>query len=192
MKSIHERLDSLEKIMTEPSFLANKGLGNEVGFYVFDYHPSDELLVRERVKSLVDKHQNGDFTLDSFDLYDIILDLLEEEDFRELCEEFEEQKGFHEITSAVNEMLRMEDDNENNLLLSTIKENMREKSVVLLTGVGKCFPLLRSHKVLNNLHQFITENPVVMFFPGEYTGTSLELFHQIKDDNYYRAFRIVD
>jgi hypothetical protein len=29
-----------------------------------------------------------------------------------------------------------------------------------------------------------------MFFPGRYTGQSLELFGLLKDDNYYRAFNI--
>jgi hypothetical protein len=30
-----------------------------------------------------------------------------------------------------------------------------------------------------------------MFFPGEYSGQELRLFGTIKDDNYYRAFRLV-
>ncbi|MFZ2746924.1 MAG: BREX protein BrxB domain-containing protein [Lactococcus raffinolactis] len=31
-----------------------------------------------------------------------------------------------------------------------------------------------------------------MFFPGKYDGQSLMLFSEIKDDNYYRAFKLVD
>ena len=34
--------------------------------------------------------------------------------------------------------------------------------------------------------------PVVMFYPGKYDGQALMLFSKIKDDNYYRAFRLVD
>ncbi len=30
-----------------------------------------------------------------------------------------------------------------------------------------------------------------MFFPGEYTS-ELRLFGEIKDDNYYRAFRLIE
>jgi len=33
--------------------------------------------------------------------------------------------------------------------------------------------------------------PVVMFFPGEYSGQDLHLFGTVKDDNYYRAFQLV-
>lgn len=86
----------------------------------------------------------------------------------------------------------MEEDNQNNEILAHIKNNTPKGSIVFLIGVGKCFPILRSHKILNNLHQFIDEVPVVMFFPGKYDGQSLMLFSEIKDDNYYRAFKLVD
>ena len=109
-----------------------------------------------------------------------------------LCDELEKNKGLSEIIIAINEMLRMEEDNQNNEILAHIKNNIEDNSIVFLTGVGKCFPFLRSHKVLNNLHQYIDNVPVVMFFPGEYDGQSLVLFSEIKDDNYYRAFKIVE
>lgn len=192
--TIEKRLVQLEQTFSEPNFLDNKGLGNEVGYYVFDYPPREELKVREGILTMREKFQSGayGFTLLVFDLYDIVMDLLEQEGYRTMCEDFEEDKGFYEITSAINEMLRMEEDNCQNQLLAHIKENITEKSIIILTGVGKIFPLLRSHKILNNLHQFIDEIPVIMLFPGEYDGSSLNLFSKIKDDNYYRAFRIVD
>jgi hypothetical protein len=62
---------------------------------------------------------------------------------------------------------------------------------VFITGVGKCYPFVRSHNVLNNLHQVLDSVPVVMFFPGKYSGQDLRLFGTIKDDNYYRAFKLV-
>ena len=52
--------------------------------------------------------------------------------------------------------------------------------------------MLRSHTVLNNLHQVIDHVPVVLFYPGKYDGQELILFGEIKDDNYYRAFKLVD
>ena len=33
--------------------------------------------------------------------------------------------------------------------------------------------------------------PVVLFYPGEYTGQSLTLFNEFADDNYYRAFNLL-
>lgn len=194
MNNLESRLNKLEDKIKQPNFRKNKGLGNEVGYYVFDYPAEHELVVRERINYLKGKYDNDvhDFQLVVFDLYDVIIDLLIQEGFLDLCEGFEKTKGFQEITRAVNEMLRMEEDDQKNEILAHIRKNTPKNSIVFLIGIGKCFPMLRSHKILNNLHQYIDDVPVVMFFPGKYDGQSLMLFSEIKDDNYYRAFKIVD
>lgn len=193
MRNLESRLNELEEKIKQPNFRKNKGLGNEVGYYIFDYHPKQEFIVRERVKYIASKYNNvHDFKIVVFDLYDIIIDLLEEEGFLKLCEEFEKDKGLSEVILAINEMLRMEEDNQSNEILAHIRNNTPKDSIIFLTGVGKCFPILRSHKILNNMHQFIDDVPVVMFFPGKYDGQSLRLFSEIKDDNYYRAFKLVE
>jgi hypothetical protein len=130
------------------------------------------------------------FELVVFDLYNIIIDLLEEEGFLEQCFRFEKKDGMARIIKAVGNLLQFNDDE--NLIVKYIQDNTPKDAVVFLTGVGKCYPILRSHKVLNNLHQAIDRVPVVMFFPGKYDGQELVLFSQIKDGNYYRAFRLVD
>ena len=56
MKTIEERLDILEEKMRAESFRTNTGLGNEVGYYVFDYEAHQELTVRKRIEEL--KHTN--------------------------------------------------------------------------------------------------------------------------------------
>lgn len=42
---------------------------------------------------------------------------------------------------------------DDSLIVRHIEENTPENAIVFLTGIGKCYPLLRSHKVLNNLSQ---------------------------------------
>lgn len=49
-------------------------------------------------------------------------------------------------------------------------------------GIGKCYPVLRSHTVLNTMHQAIDKVPVVMLYPGKYSGQDLLLFGEIKDE----------
>ena len=66
-----------------------------------------------------------------------------------------------------------------------------DHDLVILSGVGTVWPLLRSHSLLNNLQPVMGETPLVMFYPGRYDGLSLRLFGKIKSDNYYRAFRLV-
>ena len=192
MASLEERLDMVEKIIKQPSFRENKGLGNEVGYYVFDYPAEQELVVRERIQYMKAKNSKGidGFDLAVFDLYDIVIDLLEREGFLEQCFKFEKKNGMERIVRAVGNLLQV-NDNES-LIIKHIQENTPQNAVIFLVGVGKCYPLLRSHKVLNNLHQAIDRVPVVMFYPGKYDGQELVLFGTIKDDNYYRAFRLVD
>ena len=152
---------------------------------------AQELEVRERVAYLKTKNDRGDddFALVVFDLYDIIIDFLEEKNFLEKCYDFEKKRGIERIVKAVTNSMKVNDDD--SLIVQYIKEHTPENAVVFLTGIGKCYPILRSHKVLNNLHQAFVRCPVVMFFPGTYNEQELILFNEIKDDNYYRAFRLV-
>ena len=192
MDDIEQKLNKAEEIIKQPRFRQNKGLGNEVGYYIFDYPAEQELIVRERIKYIVAKSKNSidGFQVVEFDLYNIIISIIKEKGFLEKCVEFEKTKGFDRITKSVGNMLRISADD--NLIVQFIKDNTPPNCVVFLTGIGKCYPILRSHKVLNNLYQLRDTVPVVMFFPGEYDCQQLKLFSEIKDDNYYRAFKLVE
>ena len=191
MRPTQARLEDAEKRIRDKSFCQNKGLGNEVGYYVFDYPAKDELIVREWVRYLLSKNNldlDG-FRLTVIDLYDVMIDILEKDGFLEQCYVFEEKHGLDRIIKAVGRMLRLSDDA--GLIVEYIKNHTPKNSVVFLTGVGKCYPILRTHKVLNNLHQVLDQAPVVTLYPGKYDGQELVLFGSVKDDNYYRAFRLV-
>jgi len=192
MEALNERLDKIESIIKKASFRQNKGLGNEVGYYIFDYPAGEELVVRQRISEIASKiNRSGyDFKVIIFDLYDIIIDILKSKGYLEKCFAFEKSKGLNRITKSVGSMLRITD--ADSLIIGHIKENTPQDAIVFLTGVGKCYPILRSHTVLNNLHQVIDYVPVIMFYPGRYDGQELVLFSEIKDDNYYRAFKLVD
>ena len=191
MADLSERLDKMEDAIRKPNFRQSSGRANEVNYWIFDYPPEKELEVRERIKYMQNKNAKGgeEFDLVVFDLYDIIIDFLEENDFMDECYKFEQKKGMERITKAVSNSMKINDDD--SYIVQYIKDHTPENAVVFLTGVGKCFPILRSHKVLNNLHQAFVRVPVVMFFPGIYNEQELILFGEIKDDNYYRAFKLV-
>lgn len=187
----NERLDKIWERISDEDFLANRGVANEVRYYVFDYEPCDELIIREKVEAL--KRQNNvdadGFQIVEYDLYEIIIGILEKKGYLEKCIQFEEQKGMDYVYKAVTKMLKLTGDD--NLIVNHILNNTPKNAVVFLTGVGKVFPFVRSHNVMNNLHQVLDSVPVVMFYPGTWNGQSLSLFGTITDGNYYRAFPLI-
>lgn len=187
----NERLDKIWDRISDPDFLANRGVANEVRYYVFDYEPCNELIIRDKIKAL--KKQNNPeadgFQIVEYDLYEMVISILEEKGYIDKCIKFEEQKGMDYLYTAVTKMLRLT--NDDNLIVNRILENTPDNAVVFLTGVGKVFPFVRSHNVLNNLHQVLDSVPVVMFYPGTWNGQSLSLFGTITDGNYYRAFPLI-
>ena len=192
MTSLNERLDKVEEIIQKPSFRENKGLGNEVGYYIFDYAAEQELSVRERIDYIRKKNEKSDddYKVVVFDLYNIVIEILTQKGYLEKCYEFEKKKGFERITKSISNMMKIT--SSDSLIVNYIKENTPEKAIVFITGIGKVYPIIRSHTVLNNLHQIIDNVPVVLFYPGTYDGLELVLFGEIKDDNYYRAFKMVE
>ena len=94
MRTIEERLDILEQKIQSEDFRKNTGLGNEVGYYVFDYDPSQELTVRTRVKKLQETNTEKKFgyELIVYDLYELMLKLIQEDDEYDDLKEMEEEE----------------------------------------------------------------------------------------------------
>ena len=191
MKSIYERVDEILPKIVEPSFRENKGLGNEIGFYIFDYDPEYELLIRDRVEFIKDKAKGAyGLNIVEFDLYEIMLEILDSKGYLKKNFIMEEKKGSEQVFTATKKALRLTLDND--LLVKYISERLDDADIVFLTGVGKAWPIIRSHTILNNLHRIVEKQPLIMFFPGTYDGGSLMLFNYLKDDNYDRAFQLID
>ncbi len=189
MSTIFKRLERLSERIHEQKFLEGKGLGNEIGFHIFDYDPEDELIVRRHIETIMKQNVHDDFTIQRFDLYEIMMEILNEKNYLDKTFKMEEKKGSERIVEPIRRTLRI--NQKDDLIVSYIQERVQENAVVFLTGVGKAWPIIRSHTVLNSLHAVIETVPLVMFFPGTYDGQSLVLFKEFKDDNYYRAFQIV-
>jgi hypothetical protein len=52
-QNFHDRLNQILPRITSDDFLQSKGLGNEIGFWIFDYPPEREMDVREFVSGTV-------------------------------------------------------------------------------------------------------------------------------------------
>lgn len=191
--SLDERLNQIEKKISDQSFLHNKGLGNEVGYYIFDYDPREELHVRNHIQYLKKRINESSlgFQIIELDLFHLMIEVLEEEGYLEAFFDLERENGFFEMADSLVETLGLDETNELNLIISGILREDLTDSVVFLTGVGKCHPIIASHNILNNLHQVLDSVPVVMFYLGEYSGQDLKLFGTMDSHNYYRALPLV-
>ena len=136
MKTLEQRLDMVEEIIKKPSFRQNKGLGNEVGYYIFDYPAEKEMLIRERVDYIKKKYEHSPdgFRVVVFDLYDIIIDTLQAKGYIDKTIEMEKKKGFDRVIRAVGNTMRITA--EDSLIINYIKEHTPDKSFVFLIGIG--------------------------------------------------------
>lgn len=190
-RSLNERFIELEDRMISVESLTKYGTANDMKFYIFDYNPQDEYMIRIEVQKLKSRNSN----IIEFDLYELMLEIIEEQGYMEdviLAEkDYDKQHLLSEIFQPI---LSVEEDN--NEFLEKFKViNDDGTKIILITGVGKSYPIIRSHTILNNLQSIFKRNPVVMMYPGRYEtkkAMTLRLFDRLDDDNYYRAFPLVE
>jgi hypothetical protein len=186
--NLNARLDQIIPKIKEDKFIDGRGLGNEISFYVFDYEPEDELVVRDYIRHIKKEFKNdiSNRRILEIDLYKVLLDIAKDRKIFDRIFQMEERQGKDALFKAMTTFAKPD------IFLRKIQEQMDDHNVVFLTGVGKVYPFVRSHNILNNLQEVLNKTPVIMFFPGKYDGQSLQLFGKFKDDNYYRAFRLID
>lgn len=196
---LKERLEKIKEIIETDSFFNQQSLGGELNFHIFDYSPENELTVRNYIKDFLKSysHTNSKIKPVEFDLFEMIIEILSNKkvgnsNILDMSFVVEEDEGTDELFDSLNPILSP------NAFVELIKQRTGDCNLVLLTGVGKAYPLVRSHTILNNLHSVLDKIPVIMFYPGRYDQKDLKLFNNgnsfagLKDDNYYRAFKLVE
>ena len=185
-EKLGRRLEQLPATLSNSVFLTNRGIGNELGFYIFSYDPAFEPLVTGFLPRLKERLAQERVKALEFNLYVLVLNILKDKGVLEDSFALEARKGAAGLEKALKKLVRPEG------LVAQIEARLSEPhDLVFLTGVGAAYPLVRSHTVLNNLHPLIDRVPLVMFFPGSYDEQELRLFNALKDDNYYRAFPLL-
>ncbi|WP_041685407.1 DUF1788 domain-containing protein [Erythrobacter litoralis] len=189
-----ERAEHLYRVIRSERFLTKQGLGNEVPFFIYPFPAEEGLTMVEDREDLVTRLQHSGTRVLDLNLFDIALDILSERGILEEVLEIEADTSKGEIKELLQGVL----DPKAHLVPHIGKAiEAVPHDVIFLSGVGEVYPYIRSHNVLNNLQSTAKEAPTVLFFPGSYThalatGASLELFGQLHDDKYYRAFNILN
>ena len=186
---LRARLNQVAEKITRPDFLAGQGLCNELGFWIFDYAPEHELQVRAYLNFLPSlmARQHPDIKMAQVNLLEVLKDYLTERGFLDKAIAMQKSKGDAALLKALRGPLHMD-----KFAPYLIRHSLsHEPDIVLLTGVGSLWPMVRAHSLLNALHGPLGHKPLVLFYPGRYDGQTMSLFKQIKSNNYYRAFALV-
>lgn len=185
--AIHYKFEHILKVTSSDSFLKMDALGGEIPFWIAPYEIAAQSQFDAEIQNLVHKLQNQGFKPLLLDLFELSCEVVEKHIGLEKMFEVENRKSKEKFKRALQSTVNI---HERLVPLIETKVDAAKPQMLFIKGVASVYPFIRSHTILNNLQSAITDIPTVMFFPGEYSGQSLNLFGLLKDDNYYRAFNI--
>jgi hypothetical protein len=188
-EQLQKRLNKIPDIVLSDDFLKKKGLGGDLCFWIFDYAPENELQVREYIAFLNNllsaKHSH--LNVVNINLLKDMIAYLKERNLLDRAFDLQKKKGDEALLKALSGPLHMD-----KFVPFLLKHhNIKDQDLALFSGVGSVWPLLRAHNLLNSLHADLGHVPLVLFYPGQYSGKDLTLFNRIPSNNYYRAFKLV-
>jgi len=190
MSIFEERLNQILPRLTSKELLNNEGLSNEIGFWVFDYPPEFELEMRSFLADVIEpalaKH-HPPIRFATVNVFDLAIGLLEERKLLDKALDMQLAQGDDKALESLRRVLK--EDKLAERLVSQI--DVDNQDLVILTGVGSAYPILRTHTLLSALHPLMKDTPLLMLYPGKYDGYSFRLFNKLSEDHYYRAFRLV-
>lgn len=185
-KEISKKFKDLFNRVTAKDFLDMKNLSGEIPFHVFTYDPADEVRIAAAAEGLLTKLKNKGLKVLDLNLYDLQIDLLDRELGLSEVFELELDMGRQEFKEAMLSTIHFDE-----VYIPEIEKRIKrsDADLYLITGVGLAYPLIRSHKILNNIQSIAVKSPTVILYPGEFDGKYLRLFGRLKK-NYYRAFKL--
>lgn len=181
-------------VLSSQRFLRMEGLSKEVPFFIYPYPPEAALEVAQVKKRVKNKLSQKGITVREVNLYDLSVELLKQRGVWDRVLKVEPETDKDDFREMLQGMLDPQLH-----IAPAIRSKIQDGDfdILFLTGIGEVFPYIRSHNVLNNLQSVVSGKPMLMFFPGRYEqsdtlGSSLVLFGQLKDDQYYRAKNILE
>ena len=182
MTKLSERLDNLKELIQERDFLDGKGLSNEVNIRIFCYDPKEEMTVRHFVEQLTTESLRCNVI--HYDLYEVFLDILRDKRILDKISAQEEKKGKVFLKKQLDKIC-----NAKVFAEKLSYPNHQKDDIVVLSGVGKVFPFMRVHALLEAMQPLFTDVPILVFYPGEFDGHHVRLFNKLRKNEYYRAFK---
>ena len=178
LAALSERLFT---ILGSSDFLAMKGLANEVPIFIQAYDPSQEDALRQMLDALTTRLRSSGVVVARADLFELVLDVLDENGILEPLLEQEAEWGRADVLETLRNY-----SNPRDYLIPRLVQAMSgdDTRLTLVTGPGRVYPFLRTHTILESLQPAMLNHPVVIFFPGKYAqdpagGSHLQLFGSV-------------
>lgn len=178
--TIYKRLEQLEERINEEGFTTPKGIGSEIPHFVFDYPAEEELNVRTYVEGLI---KRSSLNIKEVHLFQFLVNLFEG-DLDELIA-IAEEEGYEELSQAIQTVLENQD-----LFVNAFIEEAGEAELIFITGVGTVHPFIRSSHLLKKLSNYAFRTPIILVYPGHFSGLDLRLFNEFRHEDEYQITRI--
>ena len=164
-----------------------QNLGGELPLYIQPIPVSKQTELNAQAKRLVSRLSKLGKNAIVIDLYEMSMELLEEEGVLQTLLEEEKELDQDAISSTLDSILDIKE-----VIIPRISSTISENNpdFVFIIGVGRVYPFIRSHGILNNIEELASNCNLILFFPGEYNNLQLSLFGTISDENYYRGHNL--
>lgn len=179
-EGVYQKLTSVE---------FGQNLGGELPLYIQPIPISRQTELNAQAKRLVSRLSKLGKNAIVIDLYQMSMELLEEQGVLQTLLEEEKELDQDAISSTLDSILDIKE-----VIIPRISSIISDNNpdFVFIIGVGRTYPFIRSHGILNNIEELANNCNLILFFPGEYNNLQLSLFGTISDENYYRGHNLND
>jgi Domain of unknown function (DUF1788). len=170
--------------------------------YIFQYKAEEEYEIRDQIENLKVrlKRPNNNLDILSVNLFEEFCAFLDKKEFGshpsmlkylldiekedDITEDLVSLACDEDFFQAIHDKIQQHIEDENQL----------KKSFVFLYGVGQIFPYLRTNTFLSNFERYNKgeKYKIIVFYPGHSVNNSFSLFDRLKDDNTYRAIKLIE
>ena len=179
--TLERRLNDLKMDLMNPAG-PNISTNRNYPFALFQYLPHEEFQMREELADMIDELRMKGWNILNVDLFDTLIQFLEEQESGELIEAFIEEEQLQYAANnqdysyplhALNNSLDIffkDQDAYPGAVLKKIQEKTQlgqnPKSVIFLSRIGALYPFYRTSALLRYLDTGI-RIPTIVLYPGE-------------------------
>lgn len=179
--------ESVYQKLIDPEFGTN--LGGELPLYIQPFSKKLQSQIAPEINRLQQRLEKKGITSVSIHLYDLCISILQEEGILDTILENEKGIDRSALVATLDSVLDVQQ-----TLIPRIQGIIEESQAqfAFIHAIGRVYPFVRSHAILNNIDELTSHCQLIFFFPGEYNNLQLNLFGRISDENYYRGLNLAD